>query len=151
MPGRQILRGSLKQMATWHSEILITTGPLQARPNDWNRASGASVDFWGVVRALEDGREISGIEYEAHQAMAQHQMEMIAAVARAEFGLEKVILHHRIGFVAAGEASLFLRVASGHRGAAYGGSAWIVAELKQKVPIWKRPLFVKQKNAAAAG
>lgn len=108
------------------------------------------MDFWGVVRALEDGREISGIEYEAHQAMAQHQLELIAEAARAEFGLEEVVLQHRIGFVAAGEPSLFLRVASAHRGAAFEASAWIVAELKKKAPIWKRPLFVRQVQPAVS-
>ena len=137
-------------MAIWHSEILITTAPLESRPNIWNGAVGASVDFWGVVRAMEEDREISGIEYEAHQVMARHQMEMIARAARAEFELEEVVLCHRIGFVPAGEASLFLRVTSAHRGAAYQGSAWIVAELKQKVPIWKRPIFVRRKRAARA-
>jgi len=134
-------------MATWHSEILITTSQLQSRPNRWNGAAGASVDFWGVVRTLEDGREISGIEYEAHQTMAQRQMKMIAEAARTDFGLEEVILQHRIGFVAAGEASLFLRVASAHREAAFRASSWIVTELKKKVPIWKRPLFVRQSRA----
>ena len=103
-----------------------------------------------AVRALEDGREISGIEYEAHSEMAQHQMETIAREAQAEFALEQVILQHRIGFVAAGEASLFLRVTSAHRRAAYEGSAWIVAELKQKVPIWKRPVFAGQESAVKA-
>lgn len=82
--------------------------------------------------------------------MAQHQMKMIATAARSEFELEEIVLQHRIGFVPAGEASLFLRVASGHRGAAYQGSAWIVAELKQKVPIWKRPVFVRPEKAGSA-
>ena len=134
-------------MATWHSEILITTGPLQSPPNRWNDTTGASVDFWGVVRALEDGRAISGIEYEAHQTMAQHQMQMIAEAAHTEFRLSEVTLQHRLGFVAAGEASLFLRVASAHREAAFQASSWIVTELKKKVPIWKRPLFVGQGRA----
>ena len=137
-------------MATWHSEILITTSPLRSRPNRWSGATGASVDFWGVVRALEDGREISGIEYEAHQTMAQRQMELIAETARTDFGLEEVTLQHRIGFVAAGEASLFLRVASAHREAAFRASSWIVTELKKKVPIWKRPLFVRQSRAVTS-
>jgi molybdopterin synthase catalytic subunit len=137
-------------MATWHSEILITTSPLQSRPNRWSGAAGASVDFWGVVRTLEEGREISGIEYEAHQTMAQRQMEMIADAARTDFGLEEVTLQHRIGFVAAGEASLFLRVASAHREAAFQASSWIVTELKKKVPIWKRPLFVRQSRAVTS-
>jgi molybdopterin synthase catalytic subunit len=137
-------------MATWHSEILITSSPLQSRPNRWGGAAGASVDFWGVVRTLEDGHEISGIEYEAHQTMAQRQMEMIAEAARTKFGLEEMTLQHRIGFVAAGEASLFLRVASAHREAAFQASSWIVTELKKKVPIWKRPLFVRQSRAVTS-
>ena len=137
-------------MATWHSEILITTSPLQSRPNRWSGAAGASVDFWGVVRTLEDGRDISGIEYEAHQTMAQRQMELIAEAARTDFGLEEVTLQHRIGFVAAGEASLFLRVASAHREAAFRASSWIVTELKKKVPIWKRPLFVEQSRTVTS-
>ena len=136
-------------MATWHPEILITTAPLKSPPNTWGGAVGASVDFWGVVREWEEGREIAGIEYETHQAMAQHQMERIAHAARAEFDLAEIVLHHRVGFVATGEASLFLRVTSPHRGAAYEGSAWIVAALKQKVPIWKRPVFARQESAAA--
>ncbi|MEO8439836.1 MAG: molybdenum cofactor biosynthesis protein MoaE [Spartobacteria bacterium] len=135
-------------MATWHSEILITTNPLQSPPHYWSGAPGATVDFWGVVRAGEDGREISGIEYEAHREMAEHQMEQIAELAAPQFGLLEVRLQHRIGFVATGEASLFLRVSSPHRGAAYDGSAWIVAELKKKVPIWKRPIFVRQEHGA---
>lgn len=136
-------------MATWHSEILISTASLKAPAKRWHDGTGATVDFWGVVRVRENGREISGIEYEAHRAMAQHQMETIATGAHQEFELLEVLLHHRIGFVAAGEASLFLRVASPHRDAAYRGSAWIVTELKKKVPIWKRPVFVRQSEAPA--
>ncbi|HEY3602765.1 MAG TPA: molybdenum cofactor biosynthesis protein MoaE [Chthoniobacterales bacterium] len=136
-------------MATWHSQIVITTEPLQAPAKIWDGAAGATVEFWGVVRSLEDGREISGIEYEAHEAMAQHQMELIAKTAAEKFGLKEVLLHHRIGFVAAGEPSLFLRVSSGHRGAAFEASAWMVSELKKKVPIWKRPLLVRQETQSA--
>ncbi len=137
-------------MAIWKSQILVTTAPLLAPPADWKASAGAVVDFWGVVRALEEGREISGIEYEAHEAMAQHQMETLAEKARAQFHLEEIILRHRIGFVGAGEASLFLRVSSAHRGVAFAGSEWMIAELKKKVPIWKRPLFVRQKQQRAA-
>lgn len=136
-------------MATWHSQIVITTEPLQAPAKIWDGAAGATVEFWGVVRSLEDGGEISGIEYEAHEAMAQHQMELIAKTAEEKFGLKEVLLHHRIGFVAAGEPSLFLRVSSGHRGAAFEASAWMVSELKKKVPIWKRPLLVRRERQSA--
>jgi molybdopterin synthase catalytic subunit len=73
--------------------------------------------------------------------MAEHQMKLIAQKAIEKFTLGSVMLHHRIGFVGVGEASLFLRASSRHRGAAFAASEWIVDELKKKVPIWKHPRF----------
>jgi len=136
-------------MANSVSQVLLTEAPLEAPkeavdPSTSLRtslAAGAIVDFFGVVRELEDGREIDGIDYEAHQAMAEHQMRLIADAAAETFRLNEVLLHHRIGFVRAGEASLFLRVSAQHRAAAFEASRWIVDELKKKVPIWKRPAF----------
>jgi molybdopterin synthase catalytic subunit len=101
------------------------------------------VDFWGVVRRLEAGCEIEGIEYEAHREMAEHQLKRIAEQACEKFGLSLAIIHHRIGFTAVGEPSLFVRVTSPHRTDGFRASQWIVNELKKSVPIWKRPAFAK--------
>jgi molybdopterin synthase catalytic subunit len=122
-------------------EILITEAPLKGPPKNLHGDAGAMFEFWGVVRRLEDGREIEGIDYEAYGEMAEHQLKQIAKKAAEEFGLNIVIIHHRIGFIAVGEPSLFLRVASPHRSEAFRASQWIVDELKKKVPIWKRPRF----------
>lgn len=137
-------------MAISKSQTLITTAPLAPLPPDWKKSAGAVVDFWGVVRGLENDREISGINYEAYEAMAQHQLEILVAAARAQFPLEEVVLQHRIGFVAAGEASLFLRITSAHRTEAFAASSWLIAELKKKVPIWKRALFVRPDEPRAS-
>ena len=106
--------------------------------------AGAVVDFWGVVRKFEDGREIEGIDYEAHREMAEHQLKQIAGHVMDEFDLQRLIIYHRIGFIAVEEASLFLRVTSLHRQEAFRASQWIIDELKTKVPIWKRPRFKAQ-------
>jgi molybdopterin synthase catalytic subunit len=127
-------------MANVVCEILVTQAALPAQMSD-NAGAGAVVDFWGVVRPIEDGREIEGIDYEAHREMAEHQLKRIAERAAERFGLKLVIVHHRFGFIAVGEASLFLRVASPHRSEGFRASQWIVDELKKKVPIWKRPRF----------
>ncbi|HET9418872.1 MAG TPA: molybdenum cofactor biosynthesis protein MoaE [Chthoniobacterales bacterium] len=128
-------------MANSVCDVLLTQTRLAAPAGEIDPSAGAIVDFWGVVRKLEDGREIEGIDYEAHGAMAEHQLAMIAQQAAARFELRCVIIRHRVGFVAVGEASLFLEVAAGHRGAAFEASKWIVDELKRKVPIWKHPRF----------
>jgi molybdopterin synthase catalytic subunit len=122
-------------------EVLLTEARLTAPEEQLDRAAGARVDFQGVVRSSEDGREIEGIDYETHWQMAEHQLKEIAEQAAMQFGLRSVLVHHRIGFVAVGEASLLMRVCSGHREAAFEASRWIIDELKKKVPIWKRPRF----------
>ena len=147
-------------MANSVSQVLLTEARLDAPKEDvrhgesvhWriDLGAGAVVDFWGVVRELEDGRKIEGIDYEAHKAMAEHQMKVIADAAAETFGLSQVVLHHRVGFVRTGEASLFLRASAQHRAAAFEGSKWIVDELKKKVPIWKKPRFENETQRGAA-
>src|SRR3979411_3254986 len=100
-------------------ELLLTRDRLEGPREIVDLGVGAVVDFWGVVRELEDGREIEGIDYEAHKAMAEHQMKIISDAAAETFRLNRVVLHHRIGFVRTSEASLFLRVSAPHRAAAF--------------------------------
>ena len=129
-------------MANPVCEVLVSEEPITSVSDSVATETGAVVDFWGVVRRTEDTREISGIEYEAHQAMAEHQLRTIAEEAQREFGLTTVRVQHRVGFVAEGEASLLVRVGSRHRAAAFRASAWIVEQLKRRAPIWKHPRFV---------
>jgi molybdopterin synthase catalytic subunit len=138
-------------MANSVCEVLVTESALHAAERDNAADTGAIVDFFGVVRKLEGDREIEGIQYEAHVEMAEHQLRLIASAGGEKFHLKQVVLHHRIGFVAAGEASLFLRVTAPRRAAAFDASKWIVDELKKKVPIWKKPVYVRQlRNAVSA-
>src|SRR5438045_70388 len=137
-------------MANSVCEVLVTESALQTPEWDADVSAGALVDFVGVVRKLEDDREIEGIEYESHLKMAEYQLRLIAEAASKKFQLKQVVVHHRIGFVPAGQASLFLRVSAPHRAAAFEGSKWIVDELKQKVPIWKRPVFISRVKLQAA-
>jgi molybdopterin synthase catalytic subunit len=138
-------------MANPVCEVLVTEQRLELPQGPVDPDAGAKVDFQGIVRGLEDGREIDGIDYEAHCDMAEHQLKQIAEDAAIEFGLRSVIIHHRIGFVAVGEPSLLTRVCSGHREAALQATRWIVEELKKKVPIWKRPRFRSNALRTASG
>ena len=146
-------------MANPVCEVLLTEARLKAPPDDvdpstslrTSLAAGAVVDFWGIVRGTESGREIDGIEYETHQEMAEHQLKLIAQQMVEKFALERVIIHHRIGFIVAGAASLFMRVASRHRAEAFRASRWAMNELKKKVPIWKRPKYKIHNHATSEG
>jgi molybdopterin synthase catalytic subunit len=123
-------------------EAKLTREPLASGGPDYRRTEGAVVDFYGVVRELEDDRLIEGIEYKAFESMAERLLAEIAQAAGEQHGVSRVILHHRIGFVPAGEPSLFLRVCAERRAAAFRASTEIVEKLKALVPIWKHPVYV---------
>ena len=120
-------------------DVKVTTESLSGFTPEFSGTDGALVDFFGVVRGTEDG-----IDYQAFVEMAEIELQRIAKTAREDFRLGLVLIHHRIGFVPAGEPSLFVRVTAPHRDAAFTGCQHIIEQLKARVPIWKHPAFRKQ-------
>lgn len=104
-------------------------------------ADGAALLFWGVVRDHNDGRAVTGLEYEAYAPMAVGVLEEIAAEARERWPLGGIAVVHRVGKLAIGEASVGIAVASPHRAEAYEASRFVIEEVKRRVPIWKRESY----------
>jgi len=103
---------------------------------------GAAVCFVGVVRGTEEGRAISGLEYEAFVPMALRQFHLLFDQAEGRWPLESVRLVHRVGNVGAGEASLWIEVVAPHREEAFAACQFIVTEMKRVVPIWKKAVLI---------
>ena len=100
---------------------------------------GAIVTFLGVVRVMGDGdRPVDGLAYEAYPEMALPEMRAIGAEASTRFGEARVAIAHRIGDLGLGEVSVAIAVASKHRAVAFDACEYVIDELKQRVPIWKR-------------
>jgi Molybdopterin converting factor, large subunit len=102
---------------------------------------GAILLFLGVVREVNEGRPVTGIEYSAYEAMAARELTAIAEEALARFDATDVAIEHRLGELALEEASVGIAVAHPHRGVAYDASRWVIEELKRRVPIWKRERY----------
>ncbi len=105
-------------------------------------ADGAALLFWGVVREQNEGRAVSQLEYSAYAPMAEKEMLRIADEARERFGTGAIHVVHRVGLLRIGEASVAIAVASPHRGEAYEASRYVIEQLKQRVPVWKREGYV---------
>jgi len=102
---------------------------------------GADIRFHGVVRDLEDERPIEGIDYTHYEAMAGPELERIGAALREAHPDHLAAVHHRVGFVAAGEASILIRVQTAHSAEAFELCREYLRRIKTTVPIWKRPIF----------
>jgi len=100
--------------------------------------AGGFVTFEGRVRSHNEGREVRSLEYEAYGGLAEKEGEAILAEARGRFHLEAALCVHRVGHLQIGEIAVWVGVAAAHRGSAFDACRFIVDELKQRVPIWKK-------------
>lgn len=106
-----------------------------------NTANGATLVFVGTVRDVNDGRDVSGMEYTAYRSMAQRELFDIVREAAEQFSTDDIVVEHRLGALQLGDASVAIAVAHPHRGPAYDASRYVIEQLKRRVPIWKLELY----------
>jgi molybdopterin synthase catalytic subunit/molybdopterin converting factor small subunit len=105
-------------------------------------ADGAVCVFDGIVRNHTRGRATLHLDYEAYEDMALKQMHLLRTEAIDHFGVREVAIVHRLGRLVVGETSIFIAVASAHRGPAFDACRFVIDTLKKTVPIWKKEQFV---------
>ncbi len=103
---------------------------------------GAVSLFLGTVRDLNDGRPVSGMEYEAYAPMAESELRAIAEETCARIVGLRLVVEHRVGTLEIGESSVAIVAAHAHRAQAMDGARDVIESLKQRVPIWKREHYL---------
>ena len=104
-------------------------------------ADGAVVTFLGLVRNHNLGRSVRYLEYEAYEPLALKAFERIAGEIGRRWPSARLALHHRIGRLDVGEASVAIATRSPHRGDAYAACRYAIERIKQIAPIWKHEFF----------
>lgn len=106
-------------------------------------ACGGVVTFLGVVRErAHDGRAVEGLEYEAHESMAQAEFARIADEVERRWPGMRLGIAHRLGALAVGEIAVAVCAAAPHRAEAFEACAYAIDELKHRAPIWKKERYV---------
>lgn len=106
-----------------------------------NGADGAAVTFVGLVRNHNQDRRVLFLEYEAYEPLAVKAIQHILDEAREQWPSARMGLHHRVGRLEIGEASVIIAAASAHRADAFAATRYAIERVKQIVPIWKREHF----------
>jgi molybdopterin synthase catalytic subunit len=114
----------------------ITAGPDGAAGSE-----GAVVTFLGLVRNHNADRRVRYLEYEAYEPLALKTFSVIVGEARTKWSGVTVALHHRVGRLEVGEASVAIAVSSAHRADAYAACRYLIERVKQVAPIWKHEFF----------
>ena len=102
---------------------------------------GAVTAFVGIVRDNNLNRRVTHLEYEAYEPMALKALAQICEEADREWPGTRLAVHHRVGRLAIGEASIVIAAASPHRAAAFAACRYVIERVKQIVPIWKHEFF----------
>jgi molybdopterin synthase catalytic subunit/molybdopterin converting factor small subunit len=122
---------------------------IAAEPLDLARATaevetpeaGAIATFVGTVRRHSRDRDVQYLDYEAFEEMAEPMLARLADELAAKHEICKVAIHHRIGRVEIGEASIVIAVSAPHRAAAFDACREAIDTLKQTIPLWKKEVY----------
>ncbi|MEZ5327167.1 MAG: molybdenum cofactor biosynthesis protein MoaE [Verrucomicrobiales bacterium] len=128
-------------MAIDSIRVSLTDQPIPKVDPFGDERLGADLRFLGVVRGVESGQQISGIRYSAYPEMAERTLRKIVDEFQNAVGPHPVVIVHRLGFVAAGEASIVIALGQPHSAEAFDLLASYLRRIKEDVPIWKHPVF----------
>jgi molybdopterin synthase catalytic subunit len=103
--------------------------------------SGAVASFLGLVRDHNQGRRVTHLIYEAYEPLAVRALERIVGESRERWPGVSLAIHHRVGRLDIGEASVAIAAASPHRADAFAACRYAIERIKQIVPIWKHEYF----------
>jgi sulfur-carrier protein adenylyltransferase/sulfurtransferase len=104
--------------------------------------AGGFAAFEGWVRNHNEGQVVSRLEYEAFEALAVKEGERILEEARQRFPILQAACVHRIGALGIGELAVWVGVSAPHRDEAFAACRYIIDEVKQRVPIWKKEHYL---------
>ena len=104
--------------------------------------AGGFCAFEGWVRNSNEGRDVSGLSYEAYEVLAQSEGEEIIAEALARYGIVDACCVHRVGDLAVGDMAVWVGAAAAHRDEAFRACRYIIDGIKHRLPIWKKEHYL---------
>ena len=106
---------------------------------------GSTLVFMGRVRKdgapQKENAYIQQLEYSAYVEMAEKEIDNIVQYAKKRFGVRRIVMQHRIGIVKLGEIAFLVVVFSPHRKEGIQAIEYIINQVKNKVPIWKKEIY----------
>ncbi|MDA7858251.1 molybdenum cofactor biosynthesis protein MoaE [bacterium] len=125
------------------SKAIDTKEVLESVKSD---QAGASVLFVGSTRQFTGEKETIRLEYECYESMALEKIQQLVDLAQSKWDIQQCSVVHRTGLVGLGESSIAVAVSTGHRKESFEAAAWLVDELKIRVPIWKKEIWADGKT-----
>jgi molybdopterin synthase catalytic subunit len=116
----------------------LSIDPAEERRHLSDPRAGGYAAFEGWVRDHDDGRSVVGLDYQAYSELALREGERVIAEAHERFDILRARCVHRHGELAIGDLAVWVGVSAAHRDAAFAACRYVIDQVKDRLPIWKR-------------
>jgi molybdopterin synthase catalytic subunit len=118
--------------------------PDTLRESVLDPSCGGFVSFEGWVRNHHNHKDVLALEYEAYTPLAEKEGERIIRETFEKFSITKCAAIHRVGKLNIGELAVVVAVSSSHRQEAFAACQYVIDEIKNRVPIWKKEYYTQE-------
>jgi molybdopterin synthase catalytic subunit len=125
----------------------LVNQPIEPLIEKLHHHTGGVVTFEGRVRSINDGKEVTSLEYEAYPELALHEGHIIVSEALDRFDILEAHAIHRTGHLEIGDIAVWVMSAAIHRKEAFEATECIINMIKSRVPIWKKEHYKNGESA----
>jgi len=106
--------------------------------SDLDKQFGATATFLGSMRDFNDDADVSEMTLEHYPEMTARYLDKLEQEARQKWPLLDCLIIHRVGQILPADSIVLIACWSAHRRAALDATSWLIEELKQRAPFWKK-------------
>lgn len=99
---------------------------------------GALVSFVGLCRDNNDGVAVRQLHIDHYAGFTEKEIARLARDVAARFACPDILVVHRVGDIAPGEAIVLVAALSHHRANAFDAVRVLMDYLKTDAPLWKK-------------
>jgi molybdopterin synthase catalytic subunit len=129
--------GGVPSLAVTQSPLDLAAVHAAARRD----CDGALVSFVGLVRSTGHCRTVEHLEYEGYQEMALAWLAQLRSEVVERWPEACLWVHHRLGRLEVGEASVLIVVGAPHRAQAFEACRHAIERIKLDLPVWKKEVY----------
>jgi len=103
-----------------------------------HEGAGGITVFIGTVRDHADGKAVARLDYEAHVALAEKELQRVLEEVHAADPTTRLCAVHRIGELRVTDLAIVVAASAPHRAEAFAACREAIEQIKKRVPVWKK-------------
>ncbi|MGZ0655190.1 molybdenum cofactor biosynthesis protein MoaE [Coraliomargarita sp. W4R53] len=116
--------------------------PTSLRQQLLSLSAGGYCSYEGWVRNHNEGKAVKELHYSGYAQLAPGIAQIILNEAKDKFHIEDAAIVHRTGALTTGDIAVWVGVTAHHRGDTFLACRYIIDNVKHRLPIWKKEVYV---------